>query len=118
MWERYNLMAQNAMMQGKPQEAEVQFRNAVQEAETFDAKDPRLPMSLNNPANCLRQQSKFAEAETLYKRALQVKQNAVGAFHQDLVSIYENYAKLLRASDRPKEAEKMDAHARAIFMKQ
>jgi Tfp pilus assembly protein PilF len=117
MWERYNLMGQNAMMQGKPQDAEVQFRNAVKEAEGFPANDPKLAQSLNNLANCLRQQCKFPEAEEAYKRAIEVKQKACGAFHNDLISLYENYSKLLKAMGRDGEASKMEAHARAIFMK-
>lgn len=44
------------MGQGKPGEAEAQFKLAVAEAEKFDpVKIPRLPASLNNLANCLRQ---------------------------------------------------------------
>ena len=117
MWDRYNLMGQNAMSQGRAGDAETQFRLAVKKKKKFDAKDPRLPSSLNNLANCLRSQGKFPEAETHYKRALEVKQKAVGAFHTDLISIYENYAKMLRAAGRESEAGKMDQHARAIFMK-
>lgn len=117
MWERYNLMAQNAMNQGKPQEAETLFRSAVTEAESFDAKDPKLANSLNNLANCLRNQGKYPEAEQHYKRALEVRQKALGPLHADLVGIYENYAKMLRAAGREAEANKMDQHARAIFMK-
>jgi tetratricopeptide (TPR) repeat protein len=117
MWERYNLMGQNSMNQGKPADAEAHFKLAIAEAEKLDPKDPKLPASLNNLANCLRMQGKYAEAETHYKRALEVKQKAVGPLHSDLIGIYENYAKMLRAAGREAEANKMDAHARAIFMK-
>jgi tetratricopeptide (TPR) repeat protein len=117
MWERYNNMAQNAMAQGKPADAENQFRLAVKEAETMDAKDPKLATSLNNLANCLRQQGKFPEAEEHYKRALEVRQKAVGPLHKDLIGIYDNYAKLLRVTGREEEAKKMEQHAQAIFAK-
>ncbi len=117
MYDRHNQLGQIAMGGGKAGEAESQFRLAVAEAEKFDAKDPRLPASLNNLGNCLRMQAKYPEAEECYKRALEVKQKAVGPLHTDLISIYENYAKMLRASGREAEANKMDAHARAIFMK-
>ncbi|MBP9090015.1 tetratricopeptide repeat protein [bacterium] len=117
MWERYNLMAQNAMNQGKPQEAEDLFRSAIAEAEKLDAKDPKLANSLNNLANCLRNQGKYPEAEQNYKRALEVRQKVLGPLHTDLIGIYENYAKMLRAAGREAEATKMDSHARAIFMK-
>jgi len=117
MWERYNNMGQNAMAQGKQADAEVQFRLAIKEAETMDAKDPKLATSLNNLANCLRQQGKFPEAEENYKRALEVRQKALGPLHKDLIGIYDNYAKLLRATGRENEAKKMEQHAQAIFAK-
>jgi tetratricopeptide (TPR) repeat protein len=117
MWERYNNMAQNAMAQGKHADAEGQFRLAVKEAESFDAKDPKLATSLNSLANCLRQQGKFPEAEECYKRALEVRQKAVGPLHKDLIGIYDNYAKLLRVTGREAEAKKMEQHAQAIFAK-
>ncbi|MBS1990934.1 MAG: tetratricopeptide repeat protein [Cyanobacteria bacterium SZAS LIN-2] len=120
MWERYNNMGQNAMSQGKQADAEGQFRLAVKEAEDIsakDPKDPKLAKSLNDLANCLRQQGKFPEAEEHYKRALEVKQKAVGPLHKDLIGIYDNYAKLLRATGREAEAKKMEQHAQAIFAK-
>ncbi|MBU6450642.1 MAG: tetratricopeptide repeat protein [Cyanobacteria bacterium REEB67] len=117
MWERYNNMGQNAMAQGKQADAEVQFRLAIKEAETMDAKDPKLANSLNNLANCLRHQGKFPEAEENYKRAIEVRQKALGPLHKDLIGIYDNYAKLLRATGREAEAKKMELHAQAIFAK-
>lgn len=115
MWERYNIAGQQAMSQGKPIEAENQFKLALQEAEAAGANDPRIPQSLNNLANCYRQQGKFADAEPVYQRAIDIKSRLSGPVSPDLVPILENYAKMLRAANRPAEADKMEAKARAIF---
>lgn len=117
MWERYNLSGQNHMSQGKPQDAEQQFRLAVQEAEKLGPNDPKLATSLNNLANCLRTQGKFPDAEATYKRAIECKEKQVGPLHTDLIPFFENYAKMLRAAGREAEANKIDSKARALFAK-
>lgn len=117
MWERFNVAGQQAMSAGRQGDAENQFRMAVQEAEKFPATDNRLATSLNNLANCLRAQGKFVDAEPVYLRAIQAKEASDGPFHDGLVSILENYAKMLKAAGREKEAGKYEQRARGIFMK-
>jgi tetratricopeptide (TPR) repeat protein len=118
MWERYNVAGQQAMSQGRAGEAEGHFKLALQEAEKLGPMDAKVATSLNNLANCLRQQSKYPEAEPLYQRALDIKKKTVGLLHPDLVIILDNYAKLMRASGREAEACKLEAQAQAIFSKQ
>lgn len=117
MWERYNVAGQQAMGQGRAAEAEAHFRSALQEAEKLGPMDGKVVTSLNSLANCLRQQSKYAEAEPLYVKALDIKKKTGGDFHQDLVMILQNYAKLLKAMGRDGEATKMEEKAQAIFAK-
>jgi tetratricopeptide (TPR) repeat protein len=116
MWERYNLAGQQAMTQGQFSEAEIQFRNALQEAEKLGITDPKLPMSLNHLANCLRQQGKYADSEPIYSRALEVKTRQVGPFSTELIPIMENFAKMLRAAGKEAEAAKLEKRAMAIFV--
>jgi tetratricopeptide (TPR) repeat protein len=116
MWERYNLAGQQAMTQGQFSEAEIQFRNAVHEGEKLGLNDPRLPMSLNNLANCLRQQGKYSDADPVYTRALELKTRQVGPFSTDLIPIMENFAKNLRAAGKEAEAAKLEKRAMAIFI--
>jgi tetratricopeptide (TPR) repeat protein len=117
MWERYNVGGQQAMTQGKMADAENSFKMALQEAEGFGVNDARLPQTLNNLANCYRQQGKFKDAEPLYQRALEIKTKQVGPLSGDLIPVMDNYAKMLRASGREQEADKLDQKARAIFAK-
>jgi tetratricopeptide (TPR) repeat protein len=115
MWDRYNMGGQRAMTQGQLIEAESQFKMAVLEAEKFGRDDPRLPMTLNNLGNCLRQQGKYPEAEPVYHKALEIKTRQVGPFSIELIPIMENYARLLRAFDKEAEAAKLERKAMAIF---
>jgi tetratricopeptide (TPR) repeat protein len=115
MWERYNISAQQAQSQGKTAEAENFHRMALAEAEKIAHNDPKVVMSLNSLANCLRQQGRYTEAEPLYKKAIDLKEKTVGVLHTDLVSLLDNYAKMLRLSGRAAEADKLDQRAQKIF---
>src|SRR5258707_12698409 len=50
------------------------FNNALHQAEQFGDRDPRFATSLNNLASLRQVQNKYAEAETLYRRALSIWQ--------------------------------------------
>jgi len=118
MWERYNITGQQAMADGRSKDAESQFKLALGEAEKLGAMDPKVATSLVNLANCFRQQGKYLEAEPLYRRALDIRKKKLGQFHNDLVVILDNYAKLLRAAGRESEAVQMETKAQEIFSKQ
>ena len=117
MWDRYNVSAQQAMSQGNTIEAERFFNLALKEAENLPASDPKLSLTLNNLANCLRQQGRYTDAEPLYKRAITAKEKQVGVNHKDLAILLENYAKMLRLAGRTPEAEKIDSRVLAIYTK-
>jgi len=116
-WERYNIAGQQALSAGRPTEAENQFRMAITEAESMGPNEPKIAQSMSALANCLRQQGKFADAEPMYKKAVETMSRIKGPTCQELIPIYDNYAKMLRANSRPAEADKMEAKARAIFTK-
>jgi tetratricopeptide (TPR) repeat protein len=115
MWERYNVAGQQALSAGKADDAVRHFQLALQEAEKEGLINPKVATSLINLANTYRQQGKYAEAEPLYQRAIQVKEKSVGPLHKEMVPVLENYAKMLRAAGRVSEAEKLDKKAMAIF---
>jgi tetratricopeptide (TPR) repeat protein len=54
------------------------------------------------------------KAESLFERALAIRENALGVEHPDVATSLENYAFLLRDMGRPEEAERLEARARAI----
>lgn len=115
MWERYNLVAQSASQAGKHHDAEQQFKLALTEAEKLGPADNAIATVCNNLANCLRIQGRHAEAEAFYKRALEVRQKALGPLHKDEMIILENYAKCLRLMGREAEAKKMEERSMGIM---
>ena len=50
----------------------------------------------------------------MYQRALAIREKALGPEHPDVALSLENYAELLRKTDRNAEAEKLEERARAI----
>ena len=69
-------------------------------AKDFGESDPRLASSLNNLAALYYTQGKYEEAEPLYQRALAIDEKALGPEYPDTASIRENYADLLRKTER------------------
>lgn len=59
-------------------------------------------------------EGKYSDAESLYQRALVIREKALGPEHPDLATSFESYAALLRDTDRRAEAGKMEAQAQII----
>jgi tetratricopeptide (TPR) repeat protein len=73
-----------------------------------------VAVSLNNLAKLYYAQGQYAQAEPLYRRALAIKEKALGPEHPNVATTLANYADLLRKLDRTAEAETMEARAKAI----
>ena len=70
-----------------------------------------------NLANLLKAQSKFAEAEPMFRRALAIKENALGTDDPSVATSLNNFALLLEAQNKLAEAETMFRRALEIFEK-
>lgn len=68
---------------------------------------------LNNLALLYKKQKRLDEAEPLMRRALEIKRKLFDSGHPSLVKGLRNYAGVLRALGREKEAELFEAHADA-----
>ncbi len=77
----------------------------------------QVAVCLNNLALLYDDQDHNAEAEPLHKRSLAIWEKALGPKHPDVATSLENYAALLRATERTVEADKMEARAKAIRVK-
>jgi len=115
MWERFNVAGQQALSQGKPSEAETQFKLAIAEAEKLASESHSVAAVLLNLANTYRQQGKFDDAEPTYKKALAMKERQSGPLHKDVVPFLENYSRMLKSAGRTDEADKLEKKAIAIF---
>ncbi len=76
-----------------------------------------MAQSLNNLAALYDSQGKYAEAEPLYRRALAIREKALGPEHPSVATALENYAGLLRKTNREVEAARLEASAQAIRAK-
>ena len=69
---------------------------------------------LNNLGELYRAQSRYAEAEPLYKRSLSILEKALGPDHPDVATVLKDYAGFLREVGKTEEAETMEARAERI----
>ena len=87
LWETYMAAATKAYQQGNYPEAEKQLEAAVKEAEGFGPQDPRLATSLNNLAEAYRLEGRYGKAEPLHRRALAIREVALGPEHPDVGTV-------------------------------
>lgn len=106
-----------AVGQGCYNEAENSLRSALNPAEQFGPEDPRLLLTLEALSAVCSAQRKYAEAEPLHRRALAIREKALGAEHPDVAASLNNLAALFRAQGRAAEAEPLEARAKAIRVK-
>jgi len=78
---------------------------------------PDVGTIVNSLAGLYKAQGQHAKAEPLYKRALEIREKALGLEHPNVATCLENYALCLRAMDRVQEAEPLEVRARAIRAK-
>ena len=99
-------------------EAERLFREALRLSETFPADDPRRATSVNNLAYVLHAQGRYLAAEPQYRKALAMREAALGKDHPDVAQSCNNLAELYRMQGRYAEAEALHKRALAIREKQ
>ncbi len=114
-WSMYNLAGIQALKQAKYAEAEKLFTDGLKVAEQSGSNKSHIAASLNNLAELYRAQGKYADAEPLYKRSIELDEKALGPNHPDVATLLGNYAALLRKTNRNAEAEKLEARQKAIL---
>ena len=73
-----------------------------------------VAQSLNNLALLYHAQGRYAEAEPFYQRSLAILEKAFVPEYPHVAASLENYANLLRETEREDKAEEMEARAKAI----
>jgi CHAT domain-containing protein/tetratricopeptide (TPR) repeat protein len=100
--------------QGRDREAEQFYRRAIEEQErNFDkddpvalwlANDPSRFILMSNLANFLGEQGRYAEAEQLFRSALERQERARGKDHPDTLGTVNNLAALYHTQHRYEDA--------------
>ncbi len=117
VWMWYDAAGIEAHQKGRYAEADQYLTVALKQAEKFGEQDARLATSLNHLASLYQDQGNYTQAEPLYKRALAIAEQASGSEYPDLATTLENYAELLRKTNRDAEAANPEARAQAIRAK-
>ena len=73
-----------------------------------------MVFSLYNLASFYKTQGKYAEAEPLYKRSLDIMEKVFGPNHPDVATVCQNLAKCYKELGKEDEAEKLETRARKI----
>jgi tetratricopeptide (TPR) repeat protein len=119
LWQSKIELAEIYREKGDTAAAEPLFLNSVEmlQALKLGRGHPDLAHLLDNYATQLRDEGKFDEAESFYKRALDTWAESRYPDHPDVAGALSNYAALLRKLDRAAEAEPMEKRAAAILAK-
>ncbi len=113
-WQAHMDAATSAQREGDYRASAARFEAALREAELFGASDLRLATTLNNLAGLYETQGRLAEAESLYKRSLAIRETALGPDHPDVVLSLVSLASMYQAQGRYAEAEPLNRHSLAI----
>ena len=113
-WDATMAAAAKAYQDRNFPEAQRLYSQALQQAEAFGPADPRLATNLNNLAESYRQGDRFAEAEPLYKRSLEVWERARGPRDVTLSPVLSNLGELYRQMGRYPAAEPLFKRALEI----
>jgi tetratricopeptide (TPR) repeat protein len=76
---------------------------------------PQIGLALKGLAEVYLAQRRYAEAEPLLMRALEIQEKALGPDHSQVATILLDYASLLRKQHRQREAATLQKRAKNIM---
>lgn len=103
-WEQYMDEGLEAYERGRYGQAEKLYLAALEKAEAFGDRDPRLGSTLKNLAELYRSQGKNDKAEQLYQRLLAVSEKMLGSEHLHLATILDTLAIVYQERGKYEEA--------------
>jgi len=113
-WQDHQKSGKSAFTQGNYAEAERSWSLALSDAENFGENDPRLVRSLLDLATLYQAQSKYSEAEPLFKRALAITETVAGHDNPRVAVILNNLGAVYHAQRQHWDAEAAYRRALAI----
>ena len=102
------------VLSDKSRDVEAQLTETLKEARKLGPGNPLYLSTLFSLATFYREQKIYTEAEALYRELLTIKEERSGPNHPDIIFILEDYASLLRETNRPLEAELLTLRADSI----
>lgn len=114
-WQQLVSQGESQYQNGELKAAESSFNEAMKECRSFPADDVRVARTQNNLGVVLEQSGKYAEAESLYKKALQIRQAKLGKNDPAIADTVNNLANLYKDRNKYTEAEPLYMKAIAIY---
>lgn len=105
--------AQEAIRRGQYQEAETLHHQVLAIHEKSLGEHPTTATSISNLGNVLYLQGKYAQAEAVYRRALQMREKLLGGDHADVATSLNNLANVLQELNKDQQVGASEARARA-----
>ena len=115
-WYEVSKAGLRAADEGRFDDAEALFREALQLSEEYSDGDPRQATSVNNLAYILHAQGRYLAAEPHYRESLAMREAALGPDHPDVAQSCNNLAELYRVLGRYPDAEPL--HQRALEIRE
>lgn len=115
-WSEELTAARIAYENGDASTAVRQWQLVISTAKENKIEGPQLAAALNRLGEHYLSENKLAVAEQLVKRSLSLLENTVGDTHPDLAPVLDNYANLMRKTNRPKMADRLELRAKAIWL--
>lgn len=116
-WLHFKDSAERAVALNKLEHAESLWYAALQEADDFPPHDPRVTITLECLAEVLFKQRKYAQAEPLCFRTLEIYEQTIGPDHPDVGVLANNLAMLYHMQNKFEQAETLYKKALAVQTK-
>jgi tetratricopeptide (TPR) repeat protein len=113
-WQTVIDAANSLYKEGRYEDAETKFAEAVTAAEAFGEEDHRLATTLNNLGLLYYAQKKYTEAEPLYKKAISIREQSLGKEHLMVAMSLSNLSLLYYAQKKFSKAAPICKRALSI----
>nr|ABV27300.1 TPR repeat protein [Chloracidobacterium thermophilum] len=114
-WKRFWKAGMKAFEAGDYEKAQLLFSDAVREARRFGETDPRFAACLNNLAMTFDMLGETAQAEAVYRRAIEADAKGLEIQYGGFVTSLTNLAQMLADEDRIAEAVQLYDRAIAFL---
>jgi tetratricopeptide (TPR) repeat protein len=96
--------------QGDYKKAEAYYQRSLSLKEKISGPESlEAAQALYNLAEFYQVTNSFPKAEPMYQRAVAIREKLLGQFHPKTVEALDRYACLMRKTDRPKDADQLEA---------
>jgi tetratricopeptide (TPR) repeat protein len=106
-WTKASDAGRQAFELGNYSEAAEHYEVALQEANRFGARDPRLVTTLQNLGLVYEMMGRYPDAESLYQRVWDIRRENLGEKNQSVAFSVEKLADIYQAEKKYADAEKL-----------